>query len=699
MTSKKSSSILVRIGGDAQRLADAVDTGGKLIAGFAAGAGVALSKGFYDSLGAEANDDLIAARLGLTEEDSRRLGDIAANAYRGAWGDSLEDVTDTVTALYSSFESDRLGDSLEDLTGQAEALGAAFELDVGEGVQTAAELVSSGLVDSADEAFDLLTVGLQQMPQGIREELLAASNEYGDFFADLGFSGEEAFGALVEFADDGIFGIDKFGDALKELSIRGSDMSTASVEAYEAAGLSAEGMANRFLEGGDAARGAVEITAAGLLTIADPVEQANAAIALFGTPLEDLSVSEIPAFLEGLIGMGEGLGDVEGAADNMADALGSNASTRIESFRREALGRLADFVEVRALPAFDRMADFVERHLPTAIAVFERRVLPPVQQFAGLATDAFEDVTAWVEQNWPQIEEIVTAVIDRTYATVTTVLDALVLAWELWGDDVVGFVEGAIGPVIEIVTGLVDFLDGVIDFVVGTFTGDWDRAWAGISGIFTGAWDVMTGAVDLAWTAIETAVGIIVSGVEQLWSWSFLSEWVGTAVDAVVVFFEELPGRLGDFIDDALGFGADFGSAVIDGILEGLGAAGGFVTDLAGRLTNALIDGVNSAVVDSINDAIPNSLDFGFLGSIDLPDNPIPRLPKFHDGGPIGRLGGPRREVPIMAEEGEFMLSRDDVSSILRGGGRGPLIGTVNVSDGQGLTRELSRAQALAAVI
>lgn len=62
-------------------------------------------------------------------------------------------------------------------------------------------------------------------------------------------------------------------------------------------------------------------TAQGLLKIKDPEERANAAIALFGTPIEDLSIDQIPKFLSALAGTKDKLGYVSGAADRMGDTL------------------------------------------------------------------------------------------------------------------------------------------------------------------------------------------------------------------------------------------------------------------------------------------------------------------------------------------------------------------------------------------
>src|SRR5690606_17230449 len=123
--------------------------------------------------------------------------------------------------------------------------------------------------------------------------------------------------------------------------------------------------------GGPAARKATKEIARGLLAIEDPTKRANAAIALFGTPLEDLSVAEIPAFLRGIADMDRGLGDVGGAAQAMADQLGSNTTATIESFKREALGTLADFMAQVVIPAFQSVVAWVQEHWPEIRAAVE----------------------------------------------------------------------------------------------------------------------------------------------------------------------------------------------------------------------------------------------------------------------------------------------------------------------------------------
>jgi len=339
------------------------DSGSLDLAGLAAGTalGAALFAGISETLSQEAGSDRLAAQLGMTPAESEEAGRIAGSLYAGAYGESMGQVNDSVGAVLSTLG--RLGlegeANVERVSAKALDLAATFDLDVARSVSSAGILMTTGLARDADHAFDLITRGMQEMPAHLREELLEASDEYSSFFASLGISGEEAFGMLVDASADGMYGIDKTGDALKELTIRATDMSTASVGAYEKAGLGAEEMSARFLAGGDTARGALDDLVEGLLGIEDPVERANTAVALFGTPIEDLNVSAIPEFLGGLASMESSLGDVEGAAAAMGDTLNDNAATRLEGFKRGAMTGFVNFLGGTLVPAVDSVGTVV----------------------------------------------------------------------------------------------------------------------------------------------------------------------------------------------------------------------------------------------------------------------------------------------------------------------------------------------------
>lgn len=699
----RNSTINVRILGDNKGLSDALDDSDSKLGSWASGAGavvaaglaaagalgaVALTKGFTDALDAQANDALIAARLGVSPERAAELGDVAAGAYRDAWGDSLGDVTNVVTGLETSF--DGLGNAdLERLTGQAIALGDAFEVDTAQGIQTASELVSSGLAGSADEAFDLLTRGLQRMPQGIRDELFAASQEYGDFFGDLGLSGDVAFAKLTEYAEGGVYGIDKFGDALKELTIRGTDMSEASVDAYAAAGLSAEDMAERFLAGGDTARGALEDTAAGLLSIEDPVERANAAIALFGTPLEDLSTAEIPGFLEGLTDMSSGMGDVDGAAADMADALGGSTSAKLETFKRQALGALADFAARELIPRFEQVVAWFEANWPqiqetgrqvldgirttwesvgrpvfdgivaTVTAVVEwfrtnwptiratidavvtwlrDEAWPVIQQIAQFIQTEFDALVAWVRENWPQIRETIARVIEAVRIIIETAVAIITRLWEQFGEQIIAIVANAWETVKAVVEAAVNIVRGIIDTVTALIRGDWDGVWEGIKTILSGVWDAMVAIVSGSLENVKQIIEAAWGTVDQYFSdtWNGLKTFVSDTWDAITGFVE-------GGVDDIVGFVRDLPGEV-------------------GRAASGAFDSIWESFRGVINRIIGgwNDLEFSIPG-VNVP-GPLPDIPGFTIGTPnIPLLAtGAVVSSPMLAMVGEYSGARSN---------------------------------------
>jgi phage-related minor tail protein len=223
--------------------------------------------------------------------------------YRQNYGDSISGLTGDVATVFASLGGLGSDKDLERATAKALSFGQAFSVDVTDAVQSVSTLVGSGLVKDSNEAFDLLTASAQKVPAALRENVFEASDEYSQFFRTLGFDGNEAFDALVQGAKKGEFGIDKTGDAIKEFTILSTDMSESTVGAYESIGLNATDMTNAILAGGDQAKGAFDQITSGILSIEDPAAQSQAALALFGTPLEDMNVQDIPEFIAGLQGV------------------------------------------------------------------------------------------------------------------------------------------------------------------------------------------------------------------------------------------------------------------------------------------------------------------------------------------------------------------------------------------------------------
>lgn len=298
--------------------------------GIAAGAGTLLAGAALvaPQLEAQQQGSLIAAQSGESPEQSAKYTSMVRNIRSDGGGTDTAEIGAALGAAKSTLGA--LGDvtdgQLDSAARKALDLSKVMGIDVAEALQMVGVMMKNNLASNSDEAFDLVTAGMQNMSTQMRGEMPEILQEYSTHFRAMGYSGEEAMSLLVKQAAQGKFALDKTGDSIKEFSIRGSDLSKSSREAYASIGLNAEKMSTAIAKGGPDARKALQQTAKSLLAIKNPAERANAAIALFGTPVEDLSVDQIPAFLQAL---GEGtasLGDFTGAAGKMGDTLRDNLS-------------------------------------------------------------------------------------------------------------------------------------------------------------------------------------------------------------------------------------------------------------------------------------------------------------------------------------------------------------------------------------
>lgn len=345
-------------------LMSGLDTGAKKLAAFAvAGAGVggAMELGMK-SLENGQTFDKLAAQMGATGDLAKEYGTMAGQLYASGLGDSMQDAADAVGLVASSFpvagfEGEKTVDAL---AAKAMNFAGIFDTDVATAVQTASQLINDGLAKDGTQAFDLLTSSFQRVPAAMREELPELMQEYGTNFRALGFDGQEGFGLLVSMAGKGKFALDKTGDALKEFTIRGSDMSESTTEAFKKIGADSALMANDLAIGGEQGQHALMKTAEGLLAMEDPAERALTALALFGSPLEDMSVDQIPMFLEGLTGAGDAMAGFDGSLDQAADTMNGGPLAAMQTFGRGLETNLTNMLGDNVMPLLGNLSGALE---------------------------------------------------------------------------------------------------------------------------------------------------------------------------------------------------------------------------------------------------------------------------------------------------------------------------------------------------
>lgn len=336
-------------------------------------AGAAVGKFAID---AENSMAMLQGQLGLTAEETERLQEVAQNVYENGYGDSIEScVADLALLRQNVRESkDWTDDMTQSTLEQIETITALFDTNADEVTRTVQVMKSSGLIENVSEGLDIITYGFQN-GANYSGEMLDTLREYSPQFVKLGLDADSAMQLMIQGAENGAFNLDKVGDALKELSIRVVDGSDTTKQGFEAMGLSADEMAQKFAAGGDTAKAAFQETLEGLASIEDPVERNIAGVNLFGTMWEDLGETVILSLAD----VEGGLEGVEGATERAGEGLNNTFSARATSLAREFKDSL--------LPLGEALLDIGEDILP--------EIKEGVEDFA----DVMEDMDSETAKN------------------------------------------------------------------------------------------------------------------------------------------------------------------------------------------------------------------------------------------------------------------------------------------------------------
>ena len=324
----------------------------------AAIAGAGISEAIGQSLERVGSQADLAARLGLDPAAQAKAGKLAGQIYAQNYGDSLDDVNDAVVRVAQD-----IGLSLGDVdfgpvTKKVLTLASTMKEDVGGVTSAVSQLMRTGLVKDAGQALDVITAGFQAGDDKAGD-LLDTVNEYSTQFRKVGLDAGTALGLMSQGLRAGARDSDIVADAIKEFSIRAIDGSTSTKAGFAAIGLSADDMAKKIGKGGKSASDGLQLTLDKLRGIKDPVKQSQAAVALFGTQAEDLGAALFALDPSHAV---DALGQVGGAADDMGKTLSDNSSAKFEQFKRSLQDNVIGFMNDKAIPAFQKSADFIKRN-------------------------------------------------------------------------------------------------------------------------------------------------------------------------------------------------------------------------------------------------------------------------------------------------------------------------------------------------
>lgn len=447
----------------------------------AAGAAVAgaFIVGMEEGLSSEATQKRLSASLNLSNIDAATVGTTVSNLYADGWDRGR--AAEAVEAVYSSLEESQGSQkALEDLSTQALAFSDVFGTDIATGVELARTLISNGLAKDGTEAFDLLSQSMSDTPLYNRDELQEAIREYSQYFAGIGVDGPQAMAILRDAAGKGSYEVDKTGDSVKEFGIIMRDMPDAARSALDGLGLPVEELRAKIAAGGPEAAEAFSQIVSAVQGIEDPLARTQAAVALFGTPFEDVAgnITAVDSTLSSL------------ASGGMADYEGASA---------------------RNVEATNTMQAKIDSYTNTLKSTLGEAVGGAVYMVGGMFD---EEVRSQWDDDWGLLTGIASTGIGGIAADVIGQTANMVGSVINWFSGIPNFVATLPGLVADAATGLWDSITSSASNAAGWVTGTLD----GVVGFVAGLPSRIASAASGMWNGIKTAFRNVLVGIANGWN-------------------------------------------------------------------------------------------------------------------------------------------------------------------------------------
>lgn len=529
------------------------------------------------------------AATGTASNEMGKYKDMINDVYKDNFGESINDVAEAMATVNQNMSY--LDDSaLQRCTEYAYTLSDTFGVDVAESTRAADSLIKNYGV-SAREAFNLMTQGMQS-GLNFSDELFDNIDEYSVQFKKLGLDAEDMFSVFANGAQNGAFNLDKIGDAVKEFSIRAIDGSDTTKQGFEALGMNADEMAQKFGTGGKTAKEAFNEVIEGLASMDDPVAQSAAGVNLFGTMWEDLGPQVITSMSTASDAIDKSRESVEGLVnvkyDTLSGALGGLWRTIQVDVLQPIGNQLIPYV-TKGISAIQKFTDKWNKLGPTTqktvvkFAAVAASVGPVLMGFGkistgistmisnfgkiggaitrltgasgfsgiakimtgpfGIAAAAVAAAAILIYKNWDRIAPILQKIGQRFadfWKTVQPQLEPFINLVK----EVASYLKETLEPVFEIVWKaagdyVVKFFDDVsaiIDGVLGVFEG----VITFLTGVFQGNWEK-------AWNGIVQAVGSIFGTLESLVKTPLnaVINLVNKAIGAINKISVDLPSAVG----------------------------------------------------------------------------------------------------------------------------------------------------------
>ena len=253
---------------------------------------------------------LMQAAFRISPEEAGEIVGIAKDLYMRDIAGSLEEASQIVRNVKSYLPD---GEDLATVSSYAAAIQKAYGVDSQESMKTATIMAQKFGISIA-EAYDVLAATMSTSPAEA-SNISDTLKEFSVQFSDLGYTAQETGAIIAQSIDQGVWDVNKVGDAFKEANVRISEGSDEVRNALANMGLNAQNIVDA-INAGDAA-GALDIVIDKLGEVENATEQNKYGLAIFGTMWEDLGSEQILALGNAV----EGLNNVSGAISEVTNRV------------------------------------------------------------------------------------------------------------------------------------------------------------------------------------------------------------------------------------------------------------------------------------------------------------------------------------------------------------------------------------------
>lgn len=576
----------------------------------------------------------------------------------GATGDRLAEWTDMARGIATQIPLDfqTVGDavglaatnitgSLQDVEGFTVNVAEASRLlgeDVVQNIDAASRAANAFALEGADvtSVGDTFFAASQKYGVGFNQ-IATAVQTFGPVLRNAGFNIEETTALLAQFQQGGIDvsrimpGLNAATRKWAEEGLDARDMLEQSVDAIANATSETEALSIATeifgAEGAQRMSTAIRTGAIDLENLSDALEGSSGAVA--ETAAETDSFSEKFTVFKNKMMVA-----LEPLASKIFDSLGAafeRAAPYIESFITNA----SRWIEEVGVPALQKIMEiagqvvaYIQEHWPKIEAVFTAvsEVLGEVFTFIVGAIEWFRDVFSSATEGTGEdgnsmistlqsIWDMFVSAFEAIVVIVETAVAILTSLWETFGEDITAVVTTLVSYIVTQIGNLAKILTGIFDLIKAVLTGKWGAAWDAIKQILSGAWNFI-------WTYVRTAISLLGTILGALVR--TITDPFRNAFNAAVTFVGTIPSRMASA-------GRRIGSSLVSGIRGALSGLASLGSTIGNGLIGAFKSAWNSAA-NWINNKIPNKISIPLAPDIDLPDNPVPT---FATGGFMPRSG------------------------------------------------------------